>query len=94
MPFDKARIEEQDGAKLLVVEGEAPCANMQVSLMPLVYIRQPEYWGIEVIGYLEGGICLPTVKPYTAAIRLDGIIGTEGIEVIGANRTERIACKP
>jgi hypothetical protein len=29
---------------------------MEIKLNPLVYIRQPEYWGIEVVG------CLPEVR--------------------------------
>jgi hypothetical protein len=40
---------------VLVVRGEKPYFNMQVNLIPLVYIQEPEYWGIEVVG------CLPEV---------------------------------
>lgn len=90
IPFDKARVEEQDGVRLLVVTGEAPCANMEVTLMPLIYVTRPDYWGIEVVGHLPDGFCLTAMKPYTTSIRLDGIAGDKGIEVIGANRTERI----
>ena len=74
---------------VLVVSGQKPYLNMTVSLTPLVYIRQPEYWGIEVIGYLPE-LGLPAVAPYVATLELDGTIGTRGIEVIGANRSERI----
>jgi len=35
---------------------------MGVSLVPLIYVKQPEYWGIEVIGTLPGGICLSTAE--------------------------------
>lgn len=73
----------------LVVRGEKPYMNMQVSLDPLVYIVQPEYWGIEVVGRLPG-FGLPALAPYTVARPLDGIAGSKGIEVIGANRTEKI----
>src|SRR5919112_6700832 len=66
---------------LLRVGGTKPYANMSVDLSPLVHIRQPEYWGIEVVGRLRGGIGLPAVAPYTASIPLAGITGTEGIEV-------------
>jgi len=67
---------------------------MEVNLKPLVYIRQPEYWGIEVIGGLPGGIGLPTTAPYIASLPLDGTIGTQGIEVIGATRSEKISVPP
>lgn len=73
----------------LTVRGIAPCVNMTVRLIPYVYVRQPEYWQIEVVGCLEGGICLPVTKPYAVTIPLANIRGTKGIEVIGANRTER-----
>ena len=88
--FDVAEVKEQDGVKLLVVSGEAPCANMEVTLMSLIHVEKPDYWGIEVVGHLDGGICLTAIKPYTVSIRLDGIIGHKGIEVIGASKKKRI----
>ncbi|HEX9942153.1 MAG TPA: hypothetical protein VGG03_09065 [Thermoanaerobaculia bacterium] len=82
----------------LIVSGEKPCINMEVSLVPLVYVRCPDYWGIEVVGCLPQGICLPAIGEYVVAIPLAGITGSEGIEVIGANRSEKIrvrgGCKP
>ena len=75
---------------LLVVSGIKPYLNMRVNLVPLVYIRQPEYWGIEVVGHIRGGIGLTATAPYTASIPLAGITGTRGTEVIGANRSEKI----
>ena len=78
-----------NGTYFLIVTGEAPCFNMTVNLMPLIYIRQPEYWGIEVVGTLPGGICLDTMKPYHVSLPLTGVTGTKGIEVIGANQTKQ-----
>lgn len=78
---------------VLVVKGTKPYSNMKVDLVPLVYIRQPEYWGIEVVGCLPG-IGLPATAPYTVSLSLNGIIGTEGIEVIGATRAERREIPP
>ncbi|MFF1905603.1 hypothetical protein [Kitasatospora sp. NPDC058218] len=77
------------GTFILVVSGTKPYLNMTVRLSPLVFIAQPEYWGIEVVGSLSG-IGLPATTPYTESLPLDGITGTKGIEVIGAYRTERI----
>ncbi|UBU12744.1 hypothetical protein [Nonomuraea gerenzanensis] len=68
---------------ILIVSGTKPYLNMTVTLSPLVYVKQPEYWGIEVVGTLPG-IGLPATAPYTVALPLDGILGTKGIEVIGA----------
>ena len=73
----------------LIVSGNKPYLNMQVRLSPLIYIRQPEYWGIEVLGTLSG-IGLPVVAPYHVFIPLDGIIGTKGIEVLGATKSKKI----
>ncbi len=75
---------------VLNVRGTKPFLNMEVDLVPLVFIQQPEYWGIEVVGRLPGGIGLPALAPYAVSLNLSGIIGTEGVEVIGASRSEKI----
>jgi hypothetical protein len=80
---------------VLVVSGHKPYPTMQVELVPLVYIRTPEYWGIEVVGYHRGrSRIIPATSaeptPYSVELNLAGVIGTLGIEVIGANRTEQI----
>lgn len=74
---------------VLVVAGNKPFLNMQVHLSPLIYIVQPDYWGIEVVGVLPG-IGLPVVAPYQVHISLDGILGKKGIEVIGATTRKKI----
>jgi hypothetical protein len=73
----------------LVVTGQKPWANMEVSLKPLTYIRQPEYWGIEVVGTMPA-IGQPAIVPYAVELVLGGTIGSAGIAVIGADRTEQI----
>ena len=73
----------------LIVSGTKPFLNMTVELSPLIYIRQPEYWGIEVVGALHG-IGIPVTAPYTVFIPLNGILGTKGIEVIGARKKQTI----
>jgi hypothetical protein len=90
--FERAevRVLESDPPRYqLVVSGTKPCANMRVELLPLVYVRQPEYWGIEVVGCLPGGICLTALAPYAVEL-LDPPIGTRGIEVMGATRSKTI----
>jgi hypothetical protein len=74
---------------MLVVAGQKPFANMQVSLNPLRYAQKPEYWGIEVVGCMPP-IGQPAIIPYVVELNLTGYIGTQGIEVIGASHTERI----
>ncbi|GAA2818950.1 hypothetical protein RMN57_29075 [Kitasatospora sp. CM 4170] len=75
---------------ILIVNGVMPYQNMTVRLSPRVYIERPVYWGIEVVGSLPG-IGIPATAPYTVSLPLDGVLGTRGIEVIGANRTQQIA---
>jgi hypothetical protein len=55
----------------------------------VTYIRQPEYWEIEVQGCMRG-LGLPVLTPYTATLRLGSTIGTMGVEVVGATRSQRI----
>lgn len=73
---------------VLIVSGTKPYLNMRVELVPLVYIQQPEYWAIEVIGSLPGGIGLPALAPYTVVLP-NPPLGTIGIEVVGATQRER-----
>jgi hypothetical protein len=73
----------------LLVTGQKPWANMDVTLTPLTYLQTPEYWGIEVIGSMPA-IGQPAIVPYAAELELETTVGTAGIEVIGANRSEKI----
>lgn len=73
----------------LVVTGQVPYMNIEVTLNPVRYIQRPEYWTIEVVGQMPV-IGLPAVAPYAVELDLTGLIGTKGIEVVGANQTERI----
>jgi hypothetical protein len=74
---------------ILRVSGSKPYATMDVELVPFVYVRQPDYWEIEVVGSLRiPGMPVPT--PYAVSLPLAGSLGTRGIEVVGANRSQRI----
>jgi hypothetical protein len=75
---------------ILIVSGTKPWVTMKVELHPLIYIRQPEYWGIEVVG-CQSGIGLPTTAPYQVALDISHTLGTKGIEVIGASTKKQIS---
>ena len=78
----------------VIVNGKKPYLNMEVRLVPLTYIQQPEYWAIEVVGCVHG-ISLPTIGAYDVALPLDGIRGTKGIDVVWANGdTQRLEVPP
>lgn len=74
---------------ILRVSGTRPYANLDVELVPLVYVRQPDYWEIEVVGSLRTP-GLPVAAPYAASLPLAGSLGTRGVEVVGATRSQRI----
>ena len=73
----------------LIVSGKKPWASMKVELVPLIYIAQPDYWGIEVIG-CQSGIGLPVLVPYSTVLEVTHVVGRRGIEVIGATTSEKI----
>lgn len=91
--FEKIEVIAGFPGNFLIVNGTKSCINMEVRLIPFVYKKCPEYWGIEVVGYLLGGICLEALGPYSVQIPLTGITGLKGIEVIGANKSERCELK-
>ncbi|ABD06647.1 hypothetical protein RPB_1939 [Rhodopseudomonas palustris HaA2] len=74
---------------ILIVSGTKPWVTMTVELRPLVYIRQPEYWGIEVVG-CQSGIGLPQTAPYSVTLDITSVLGTKGIEVIGATGKKKV----
>lgn len=87
IPYQTAKVVPGivSGTYILIVSGETACINMKVQLSPLVYIRCPEYWGIEVIGTLDGPCIVGIVPtPFSETIQLTGITGSKGIEVLGA----------
>lgn len=95
--FDEDKVEVRPGfindTWFLIVSGIKPYSNMKVELMPVMYVRKPEYWGIEVVGCIPGiGKQKPT--PYTVFIPIDGVIGTEGIEVVGASKNKKLKVPP
>lgn len=89
--FDKATVRPGfvPQTYFLIVTGKKPYLNMQVHLSPLIYIKKPDFWGIQVVG-TSPGIDVPVMTPYFVAIPLNGIIGKKGIEVIGANKRQKI----
>ena len=77
----------------LAVSGTLPFP-MDVTLVPLMYVSRPQWWGIQVVGSTGSGPHASnpiTAIPYSVSLDLQGITGTEGVEVIGATKTERLA---
>lgn len=72
----------------LIVSGTVPCLNMDVKLLPRIYIRRPEWWQIEVVGCLPER-CLREIRPYVERLSIVGLWGTKGIELVGVNGETR-----
>ena len=94
--FDDDKIEIREGiirnTWFLHVGGTQPYYNMRVELVPLMYVTQPEYWEIELVGILSE-VGLPATKPFHVVLLLGPFIGTKGIEVVGAKR-KRLGIPP
>ena len=95
--FEQAAVEAADGG------GSAPRWNLTVSgaatgpvyLLPVTYVRQPEYWRIDVAVCTPPGVGIPqVVRPYSLTIDLTGVLGTKGVEVVGQDRSVRLDVPP
>ena len=93
--FDKVEVIPGivNGTWFAVVSGMKPWSTMSVALVPLIYIDQPNYWGIEVVGCLTG-ISLPVLTPYVVTLPLQNSLGKKGIEIIGANQSKKFDVPP
>jgi hypothetical protein len=93
LDFDEAELvppkEPGFGAVVLRVRGQAPCMNMLVRLVPVVYIQQPDYWVVHVIGDLQGGVCLEAMRDYDE-ILAPAPLGKQGVIVVGETKRERL----
>jgi hypothetical protein len=84
----------------LWVRGKLPPGNVEAKLAPRVYHDRPDYWGIEVaivsVPEDANGRGADTAEPgfeslmFERSVPLDGITGSRGITVIGANQIKRI----
>lgn len=95
--FDDDKIELREGIVrntwFLHVGGTQPYYNMRVELVPLMYVKQPEYWEIQLVGtLLEVG--LPATKPFNVALLLGPFIGKKGIEVVGGTKRKKLDIPP
>jgi len=74
---------------ILIVAGKKPNLSMTVTLMPVIYTKQPDYWRIEVVA-CQPNIVLPAIGFYNEHLPLDHCRGKKGIEVFWTDGSERI----
>ena len=88
------RVPFQDSLYLWV-SAKMPDTRLELRLAPRIYHDRPDYWGIEVVAVapvradndVGEASDLAVVE---RSVPLTGIIGTRGINVIGANQTHQI----
>jgi hypothetical protein len=79
----------------LVVAGVKPHPDVEVTLVPLIYVSAPPYHGIQVVATptIDGPHVSHPISnvPFAVELDLEGTCGSVGVEVIGQTRTEQIA---
>lgn len=91
--FDTAQFvwDPVTGHRVLEVQGVAGYAGMQIELAPLAYVRQPEFWAIQVTGCAPG-TGLSVMTPYTATLDIDEYApGRQGADILGRNQDIRLS---
>jgi len=87
--FDSIEVREPDGGgRLLLVSGIKPWADLAVTLEPITYRDRPDFWAIEVVGRLTAS-GLPGWVDFCVALPLESFQGRQGIEIVGATKSER-----
>ncbi len=87
--FDYVAIEGgAAGQPLVLVSGIKDWLNLHIELRPRCYPTPPDFWVIEVVGTLPGYGVRGAVD-YHVVLPLAGLWGHEGIEIVGATKTER-----
>ena len=95
MSYEKARVRAGfiNGSWVLDVDLWKIMSNIQVILEPVMYIDQPDWWRIKVIGCYVGDVGATVMQPHTASLWLAtadeksgwiSFIGKRGIEIEGA----------
>lgn len=89
--FETARVHlKEKGYWVVTVTGTKPNASMKIDLVPMMYTRQPEYWGIAVRAYVIDPTETEIAAPFEVKLPLSGCKGVKGIEIVGASKQEKI----
>ncbi|MDA7948160.1 MAG: hypothetical protein MPJ78_11875 [Hyphomicrobiaceae bacterium] len=91
LEIDKAKLTPGivNGTYFLTVWGRKPWSTIKVGFAPCIYVDQPQYWGIQVIG-VQSGIGLPVETPFEHTEEVTQTMGKKGVEAIGVNQTIKL----
>jgi hypothetical protein len=77
-----AELVRRDGNIVLKVTGEAPYAGMTLEVRPVVYVMQPDYWLMSLVGCLpHGTVAAAVTTPFSAVIDVHGSVGRKGVDL-------------
>ena len=85
--FDSASLDKS--GKTLTIVGTTPTSNWKIELEPLVYVQQPDYWEIRVMGEQQAPF-LNVLTPYTKTKDVTHTFGKKGIVVVGKNKRQQL----
>lgn len=83
--FNEANIIHADNDWLLEVSGHSPFRPEEIRLLPVMYVMQPDYWQVMLVGCPERGKGAGVPRPYKVRLKLNGTIGHKGIRLLGAS---------
>jgi hypothetical protein len=76
------------GFWFLIVRQNPSSANVTVHLVPRRHETRPDYWQYELVGCTSGENIPSTAQAIVSPLFRE-LIGTKGIEIVGATRKER-----
>lgn len=96
--FEKAELRRLpfQNSLFLWVKGHLPGTGFDARLAPRIYkAGRPEYWAVDVAAFSRLAAANDRDETsddlsFERSVSLNGITGTKGIRVIGANRTQQI----
>jgi hypothetical protein len=88
--FASAKVSSATGRYVLTVSGTLRSISDRARLVPVTYVRQPEYWSVTVQECGGPGAGMGALGPYTVSLDVTNTLGTRGVQVIGANHAQNI----
>jgi hypothetical protein len=79
-----ASLIRRDGTVRLLVAGDASRPGMAFQVRPVVYVMQPDYWLMALVGcVLEEASGTAVKTPFSAEVDVYGSVGRKGIDLTG-----------
>lgn len=83
--FSEAHIVHEGADWVLEVSGRSAHRPEDIRLLPVMYVMQPDYWQVMLVGCPERDGATGPVRPYKVRLKVNGSIGHKGIRLLGAS---------